>query len=123
MFPFYRKNVVDIHGFQYRQSPFIAKCVRITDDNGQRLGSFMFAPPLPFDQLSPAFREQCKWLTRHIHRLYWGSGRIPYACASRVIIDCLTSKIIEVCGHQKKRWMQEILPADYTVIDVSEIKD
>lgn len=115
-----RKNTADIQGFQYKQGPFIAKSVTIKDADGSTLGEFMLAPPLPFFQISPLLRQQCRWLTRFKHGLRWDQGNIHYATASRVITECLTAKTIEVRGHQKKKWLQDILPSDYTVIDVME---
>jgi len=118
------KLYVNIQGFQYRQSPFVAKQVTISKGE-KKMADLLLAPPVRFEHLSADYQWQCRWLQRRLHGLAWEEGEIPYAAAGRVVYKALQDAAgwdtmeIFVRGDNQRRWLMDVLPKHIVVRDLN----
>lgn len=105
---------VDLQGFVVNEK-FVAKEVAVLR-NGAELTHHIFRPPMSWDLLTRAEKSRACWLTSNHHQLKWNDGHVNYGSMKRLIRDAVCRESspdsairIYVKGHEKKKWLIEIL--------------
>ena len=105
---------VDLQGFFVR-GKFIVKEFAALGD-GFELSHYIFRNLMPWHRLNNADKRQASWLLTHYHGLQWNDGIISYDMAKKLITTTLTknetSPVVYVKGHDKRKWLQNLLLDD-----------
>lgn len=111
-FLFFRTYILDMQGFQYRNSPFIPKEITAVEcQTGTIAIHFLLDSPIPFELLSSYFQGQIRWTTDKIHGIRWSIGRMPYsAMGANLALALIDAECIIVKGDMKKRCIESMLP-------------
>ncbi|KAL6419057.1 hypothetical protein ACFW04_011604 [Cataglyphis niger] len=104
----------DLQGFVVGER-FVAKEVAVLI-NGAELTHHIFRAPMAWNLLTKTEKTRACWLTANHHQFKWNDGHVDYGSAKRLIRDAIyrgTSPDfvtrIYVKGHEKKKWLLEIL--------------
>ncbi|KAL6417064.1 hypothetical protein ACFW04_013018 [Cataglyphis niger] len=104
----------DLQGFVVGER-FVAKEVAVLI-NGAELTHHIFRAPMAWNLLTKTEKTRACWLTANHHQFKWDDGHVDYGSAKRLIRDAIyrgTSPDlvtrIYVKGHEKKKWLLEIL--------------
>ncbi|KAL6258247.1 hypothetical protein P5V15_010177 [Pogonomyrmex californicus] len=86
---------------------------------------YIFASPIPWHFLASADKSRARWVIRHHHRLRWNDGTIPYSEAKSLITKAVhgtkednndddddDDAVIYVKGHEKRKWLRNLLLDD-----------
>lgn len=68
--------IIDLQGFQYKDSEFIVKELAVVCCNTKQQAHYLFKPPYPFSSLPHDKKTQYRWLERNHHGLKWSQGYI-----------------------------------------------
>lgn len=124
--------VVDLQGFQYKNSSFICKELSIKQINKERsskVTTFIFNYDIDEDNLSKDFQKQICFLENHVHGLSWKTTLnnllvYKYCELSKLFNEEITRNKyvnIYVKGKQKMDWVKSLL--DSTNIQVINIEN
>ncbi|GIY49698.1 hypothetical protein CDAR_173961 [Caerostris darwini] len=71
--------VLDFEGFQISAGSFIIKELAVCAVHDDTFcGRWLFKPPHPFELIEPRKKENYLWVTKHLHKIKWDDGELPY---------------------------------------------
>ena len=110
--------IVDLQGFSGPKGQFVLKEVAILAHGMTLPVVYQFAPPYPWNDLSPDLQRRNAWLERNYLRLKWNSGTTPYDRIEEILNSHvgLIEKIY-VKGREKVEWLRTLVKSTHHMIE------
>lgn len=96
----------DVQGFKSHYNRFICKEFCLV--SGNDIYHNVIKSPYTFEKLSPYYRKQARWLTKHLHGFRFDSGGIHMIEVLENTYTKLLGKTVVVKGDEKVDWLKYI---------------
>lgn len=112
------KCVIDFEGFQVKSDFYIVKELAFRSLEDDRLGHWVFLPPLPWKDLLNHQKVTYKWVINNLHGLKWECGETSYVYLHK-ILKAIGSRYdqIFVKGLEKMKFLQKFMDATVHNLD------
>lgn len=114
--------IVDIQGFQYKDSDLICKEIAVININSGERHHHIVNFPYKKEWLEGSFRQHVEWTSNNLTGLDWDQfsfRNLPLEGITSFLQGVVENEQVFVKGHQKKIWLNNLISND--IKDLSQL--